>query len=475
MSKGKIAAVIVGAIMGLVGLGFLLGGAGLLWANETQQTDDGFFTTEEISLSTDSYALTSADVDLGAQPGDWFPSGRLATVRLDVEGETEVFVGIGPEDEVEAYLDEVAHTEVTRMITDDDARYRDIGGDQTPATPLEQPFWVASVNGPGPQTLTWDLEAGRWMVVIMNADATSGIAVEASAGARTDLLVPIALGLLAIGAILAIIALVLIVTGIRGSVAAPLAPTGEAGEFGPYPVRVEGELDPKLSRWQWLFKWLLLIPHFVALAFLWTAFVLLSIVAWFAILFTGHYPRSIFDFNVGVLRWSWRVSYYSYGALGTDQYPPFTLAETDYPAHFDVEYPERLSRGLALVKTWLLAIPHYLIVGLFTSGLIYWTTEIGPYETPMLEFGAGLIGILVFIAAIVLLFSGRYPKGLFDLVMGLNRWVFRVVAYAALMRDEYPPFRLDTGGSEPGATPPGGPTPSDGEGSVPQQPLPTRP
>jgi hypothetical protein len=473
MSKGKIAAVVVGAILGLVGLGFLLGGSGLLWANETQRTDDGFFTTEEVSLSTDSYALTSAEVDLGSQPGDWFPSGRLAAVRLDVEADTDVFVGIGPEDEIEAYLNEVAHTEVTR-ITDDGARYREITGDQTPTTPVEQSFWVASVDGPGRHSLTWDLEAGRWMVVVMNADATPGIAVETSAGARTDLLVPIALGLLAIGAILAVIALVLIVTGIRGSGAAPVAPTGEVGEFGPYPVRLEGELDPNLSRWQWMFKWLLAIPHFVALAFLWTAFVLLTIVAWFAILFTGRYPRSIFDFNVGVLRWSWRVGYYSYSALGTDQYPPFTLAETEYPAHFDVEYPEQLSRGLALVKTWLLAIPHYLIVGLFTSGLVYWTTEVGAGETPMLEAGAGLIGILVFIAAIVLLFSGRYPKGLFDLVMGLNRWVFRVVAYAALMRDEYPPFRLDTGGSEPGTAPPGGPTPSDGSGTATKEPVPAQ-
>ena len=473
MSKGKIAEVVVGTIMGLVGLGFLVGGSGLLWANETQRSEDGFFTTEEVSLSTESYALTSADVDLGSQPGDWFPSGRLATVRLDVGSDSNTFVGIGPEDDVQAYLDDVARTEVTR-INDDGARYRDIAGDQAPANPTEQAFWVASVNGPGLQTLTWDLEMGRWVVVIMNADATSGVAIEASAGARTDLLVPIALGLLAIGAILAIIALVLIVTGARGTAGPAAASTGEAAELGPYPVRLEGELDPDLSRWQWLFKWLLVIPHVVVLAFLWAAFVLLTIVAWFAIIFSGRYPRSIFDFNVGVLRWSWRVGFYSYSALGTDQYPPFTLAETDYPAHFDVAYPERLSRGLALVKTWLLAIPHYLIVGLFTSGLVWWTTEIGDSNQAG-EAGAGLIGILVFISAIILLFSGSYPRGLFDLVMGLNRWVFRVIAYAALMRDEYPPFRLDTGGSEPGTAPTGGPNSSGGEGNVERESLPTRP
>ncbi|WP_282693792.1 DUF4389 domain-containing protein [Streptomyces sp. CC208A] len=208
----------------------------------------------------------------------------------------------------------------------------------------------------------------------------------------------------------------------------------------PYaPVQVTAELDAPLSRWLWLVKWVLVIPHWIVLFFLWIAFLVVTVIAFFAILFTERYPRGLFDFNLGVLRWSWRVSYYSYGALGTDRYPPFSLGrEPGYPARLDIAYPQRLSRAQVLVKWWLLAIPHYLVLAFFTGGMRagWWS--------------GGLITLLALIAAFTLAFTERYPRDLFDLVVGLNRWVLRVAAYASLMTDVYPPFRLDQGGGEAG-------------------------
>ncbi len=191
-----------------------------------------------------------------------------------------------------------------------------------------------------------------------------------------------------------------------------------------YPVTLRGELTTPLSRWLWLVKWILAIPHFIVLGFLGIAAFVLSVIAFFAILFTGIYPKSIFDFNVGVMRWSWRVGFYCYQAMGTDKYPPFSLdPDLNYPADLDVQYPERLSNGMVLVK-WLLALPHWIIFWIFNSGR------------------GGLIFLLSLVCCIVLLFTEKYPEDIFKFIIGMNRWSYRILAYV-MMRDEYPPFRLE--------------------------------
>ncbi|GIF42804.1 DUF4389 domain-containing protein [Actinoplanes xinjiangensis] len=213
-----------------------------------------------------------------------------------------------------------------------------------------------------------------------------------------------------------------------------------------YPLRMEARCNESLSRWLWLVKWLLLLPHYLALAVLWTGLVVLTVVAYLAVLFTGRYPEPIRAYNVGVLRWTWRVGYYGYQALGTDAYPPFTLADDpQYPARLHLEPHDPPRRWLPLVA-WLFAIPHLTLLGaLHATG----SRSTEP-PTPL-----GVTALLLLIAAFALLFTGRYPGGLHDLLVGVARWTLRVTAYIVLLVPSYPPFRLDQGGFEPDPAPAG--------------------
>ena len=189
----------------------------------------------------------------------------------------------------------------------------------------------------------------------------------------------------------------------------------------PFPIQVRARYDAP-GRWLWLVKWLLLIPHYLVLALLWIAFGALTLIAYVAVLVTGAYPRGIFAFNVGVLRWSWRVGYYGYQVLGTDAYPPFTLADVDsYPAGLRAGYPGRLPRWR--VFSWLLAVPHLLIVATLFGG--WQSYQRGDAAT----LSIGLAGVVVLIAAIALLVTREYPRGLYDLLVGAGRWWLRVAGY----------------------------------------------
>jgi len=213
------------------------------------------------------------------------------------------------------------------------------------------------------------------------------------------------------------------------------APPAAEAPPAPYPVHLDARLDDPLSRWLWLVKWFLAIPHYILLVFLWIAAFFASVFAFFAILFTGRYPQTLFYFNLGVLRWTWRVQYYSFTAVGTDRYPPFSLdPEPDYPATLDIEYPAELSHWKPLLK-WLFAFPHWFAVAAFAG----WSTSYGNmwFHIP------GAISALTFVSLLILLVKERYPQNLHTLIIGMSRWCLRVGVYVAFMTDEYPPFRLE--------------------------------
>jgi len=452
---GKIVLAVIGALLALVGLGLLAGSATVTWANGFQRDDDGFFTSSPSSFASFGFAVTSERIRLTDGLPDRLSSpGDIVTFKAQggsANGKP-LFVGVAPAADVAAYLSGVAHDQVVDVHMDGwkgplSKDYEAAPGGAPSGPPAAQPVWTAQTIGTD-VSLAWPASEGTWSFVVMNADASPGVAAALGLGVKVNFLGWVAAGLLAAGGLLLLAGITMMFFGFRASGAGGGASAVSAGSAAQlrldtddqpgYPVLIQGELDPDLGRWLWLVKWFLAIPHYIVLVFLWLAAALLTIVAFFAILFTGRYPRGIFDFNVGVLRWSWRVAFYSYGVLGTDRYPPFTLADVDYPARFDVPYPEHLSRGLVLVKSWLLAIPHYMVLAVLV-GNWGWTFDGDHWTT----WGLSLNGILVLIAVVILLFTGRYPRDIFGIVLGINRWALRVAAYVMLMRDEYPPFRLD--------------------------------
>lgn len=242
MNAGKVIMAIIGAILGLVAAALVTAGVVLLWTHATQRTSDGFYEAQTVSLSTDTYALITGPIDLvAARPTEWFPSSQLATLRFEADPSnvSPVFIGIGPEDEVAAYLDGVGLAEVSRTSPfSAEVTYRTVEGDAPSGPPAEQDFWVASAEGEGTQTVTWDLESGEWTGVIMNVDGSAGVSADFNAGARVGILLPISIGLVLGGLVLGVLAVIMLVLAIRqprAKVAVP-SPTptapGQGGTTG---------------------------------------------------------------------------------------------------------------------------------------------------------------------------------------------------------------------------------------------------
>ncbi len=433
MSIGRIVLLIFGVIVLLIGIGLLFSGGALIGLERALADSEGFISTRMVQLERDSNAILSEPVEIDLGIGWPWRFGQLVTIKVEATSSDpakQIFLGIAEYGDVQAYLADAAYDEVGGLgLRPFRVSYRRHPGSAVPAAPAAQRFWRASAQGPGTQTLKWELEPGEWALVLMNADGSAGIDLRGSIGVKLPWLFWVGLGLLIAGLVALAVGIMMIYLAVRRA-SGMEERAGAAGAPAPseYPVSLKGELDEPLSRWPWLFKWFLLIPHYIVLAFLWAAFAVVWVIALLAILFTGRYPRGLFEFSVGVLRWTWRVGFYSYQALGTDKYPPFSLKSEPYPADLEIAYPERLSRGLVLVKWWLLALPQYLIVTFFWGG---WGPRYG-----------GLVFVLAVFAGVALLFTGRYPREIFDFVLGMNRWGFRVLAYAALMTDRYPPFQL---------------------------------
>ena len=546
MKPARIVMIVIGALLVLAGLG-LGTGAAVLGLLAGAQRDGGYLSVPEETYSVSTYAITGSPAEITADAGGDAEVAQILVRGTGAAG--DLFIGIGPEAEVDRYLAGVSTSQIEEVRFDPFAvEYEQTPGTSVPAPPGDQTFWAASSEGSGTREVTWVPSSGDWTVVVMNADGTPQVTADLQAGVRSGLFGPAAWWLLLGAAVLFLGGIALILAGILAgrnrpagypgggddpgagsypgagaygygpvpaagpsmaagqpasasgpvpatahsmaagqpaSASGPVPGPGPGGTAGaraaavppdpngpgagnPYPARLYGELDAPLSRWLWLVKWFLAIPHYILLAFLWIAFWVVTVIAFFAILFTARYPRTLFDFNVGVIRWSWRVVFYATGVLGTDRYPPFSLEREKYPADFDVDYPERLSRGLVLVKWWLLVIPHALVVSAFSGTALvlarnpgmfgprggYGYGEDGPvwgrgggggFGNQWWTVGFSLLGLLVLIAAVTLLCTSRYPRQLFDFIMGLQRWSYRVLAYTSLMRDEYPPFRLDQG------------------------------
>ncbi len=457
---GRVVLLVAGILGVLIALGLLTGGSLLLWADRTQRDDEGYLTTRSERFESSGYAVTSESIDADMEgPDRLLSEDVLGKVRLRAESAEgdEIFVGVGPTSDVDAYLNGVAHDEVADLNFDPfSVDYRRTEGDAQPPPPTDEDFWVASAGGPGEQTLIWEVEEGEWSAVVMNADGSEGVAADVSAGAEANFILWVWIGLLVVGMLVLIGSSTLVYLAARGggvADAAALEPgaAGAAAVPTVYPAAVRGDLAPELSRWLWVVKWLLAIPHWIVLWFLWIAFVALSVVAFFAILFTGALPA--WDLRLQRGRAALDVARHVLLLLGA-------RAPTAIRRSRSNGSPTTPRRSRSTTRSGSRAGSCSSSGGSWPSrSTSSWRSSSaagsGRRSGSALGddwwwgFSGGLIGLLVLIAAVILVFTGRYQQSIFDFVLGLDRWVLRVAVYAGLMRDEYPPFRLDAGPREP--------------------------
>lgn len=215
----RIAALLVGVLIGFVSVCLLGAGGTALWAYLTQR-DAGYVTSDRHTFSTAGAALATERTELGGAGFGWLYSpGLLGKVRIRVTPTSPgspVFVGIGRSSDVDRYLRGVKHTVITEFWGD---KVEPVGGGRVRSAPGAQPFWVATSTGLGTRTVVWKPRRGTWTVAVMRADGRPGVEVRADLGARMPALPWVALGMVVAGLVFLTGAVLLIVGAIRRRVA----------------------------------------------------------------------------------------------------------------------------------------------------------------------------------------------------------------------------------------------------------------
>lgn len=177
----------ISTILFIVAAGLLAATVALGWLYGTHRSPDGYVTSQTATVSSDGYAIASTDIDFEALPDEWIPANFLGTFRVEAEsdGETPLFIGVGPSEEVAAYLADVEHTEVTRFGSSGLVSYIEHDGSATPQPPASLAFWTVNTQGQGLQTLDWEPESGAWTLMIMNSDGAPGVEISTSVGVNT--------------------------------------------------------------------------------------------------------------------------------------------------------------------------------------------------------------------------------------------------------------------------------------------------
>ncbi len=435
MSAAKIALLIFGIIFLLVAVGLLLAGGTLVWVDKALKDSDGFITTDTIELERGSYAIVTHPADIDIEERWLWDRGDLAIVKVEASNDSpskQIFIGMAEKSDVQDYLNDVEYDEITEFrIHPYSVDYQNHPGGSVPADPASQAFWRVLAYGAGTQTLEWELERGTWVLVLMNTDGSAGVDLSGSVGVKVPWLSGLGIGLLVGGVVVLIIGIVMIYFAVRRPPAGSGANTAET--LNEYPAKLSVDYpDRSLNRLTTFFRLIWIIPIAIILSLVNTAtwgeadgwsyqyaaggILFLPIIL--MLLFRHKYPRWWFDWNVALTKFIARVC--AYLALLRDEYPS---TDEDQAVHIEIAYPDvekDLNRWLPLVK-WFLAIPHYIV--LFFLGIAAF--------------------VCIILAWFAILFTGRYPRSLFDFVVGLFRWSLRVAAYAFLLTtDRYPPFSL---------------------------------